>query len=90
MRTAVISVKVDAETKQSATEVARSAGLTLSSLINAYLHQIVATRRIELFAPEAMTPRLEGLIGEVESELQRGKMSKAFADVDEFLADLKK
>lgn len=86
----VISVKIDKEVKESAQSVAKSAGLTLSTLVNAYLRQVAATRRIELFAPEPMTPHLESLISEVEAELQAGKASKPFESVDAFLADLKK
>lgn len=86
----VISVKIDKEVKEAAAEVARSTGLTLSALVNAYLRHVVASRRIELFAPEAMTPKLEGLIAEVERELKSGKASKKFEDADAFLADLKK
>lgn len=86
----VISVKIDKDVKASAQEVANSAGLTLSTLVNAYLRQVAATRRIELYAPEQMTPKLEKLIEEVEAELKGGKASKEFDSVDEFLADLKK
>lgn len=90
MSNTVISVKLDKDVKTSAQEVAKSAGLTLSSLVNAYLRQVSATRRIELYAPEPMTPKLEKLIAEVEAELKDGKTSKEFANVDDFLADLKK
>ncbi len=86
----VISVKVDREVKEAATEVAKSVGITLSALVNSYLRHVVATRRIELFAPEPMTPKLEKLIKEVERELKSGKVSKPFHDADAFLADLKK
>ena len=86
----VISVKIDKDVKASAQEVANSAGLTLSTLVNAYLRQVAATRRIELYAPEQITPRLEKLIAEVEAELKSGKASKEFDNVEEFLADLKK
>jgi addiction module RelB/DinJ family antitoxin len=85
----VISVKIDRDVKDSAQEVANSAGLTLSTLVNAYLRQVAATRRIELYAPEQMTPKLEKLIEEVEAELRSGKASKPFDSVGEFLADLK-
>ena len=87
MKTA-ISVKVDADIKEGAQAIAKSAGLTLSGLINAYLHHVSATRRIELFAPEPMTPKLEGLIAEVERELEEGKVSRPFEDAEAFLADL--
>ena len=86
----VISVKIDEDVKESAQEVAKSAGLTLSALINSYLRHISATRHIELYAAEQMTPHLEKLIGEVEAELQAGKVSKPFDSVEDFLADLKK
>ena len=86
----VISVRIDKDVKASAQEVANSAGLTLSTLVNAYLRQVSATRRIELYAPEQMTPKLEKLIEEVEAELKGGKVSKEFDSVEEFLADLKK
>ncbi|HUD03279.1 MAG TPA: type II toxin-antitoxin system RelB/DinJ family antitoxin [Patescibacteria group bacterium] len=86
----VISVKLDKDLKDSAQEVAKSAGLTISSLVNAYLRQVVATRRIELFAPEPITPNLEKLIAEVENELKSGNISKKFDNVEDFLVDLKK
>lgn len=86
----VISVKVDPETKVQAQALASSAGIGLSTLINAYLRQIVATRRIEFFAPEPMTPKLESLIAEIELERARGEVSPAFDSVEDFLADLKK
>ncbi len=86
----VISVKVNSEVKAAAQEIAKSAGLTLSAIIGAYLRQIAATRRIEIFAPEPMTPNLEKLIAEVEGELASGKASKVFNNADAFLADLKR
>ena len=86
----VISVKVDKEVKDSAQEVARNAGLTLSTLVNAYLRQVSASRRIEIYSPEPMTPHLENLVFEVEKELQAGKASRGFTEPKEFLADLKK
>ena len=85
----VISVKIDKDVKESAQEVAKSAGLTLSTLVNAYLRQVAATRRIELYSPEPMTPKLEKLIAEVEGSIRAGNVSKPFDDVDDFIADLK-
>lgn len=90
MGSTVISVRVDMDVKKSAQEVANSAGITLGTLVNAYLRQVSATRRIELFAPEPMTPNLEKLIAEVEQELEEGKTSKKFNKVNNFVADLRK
>ncbi|QQR52826.1 type II toxin-antitoxin system RelB/DinJ family antitoxin [bacterium] len=86
----VISVKIDKDVKASAQEVAHSAGLTLSTLVNAYLRQVAATRRIEIYAPEQMSPKLEKLIEEVEAQLQSGQASKEFDNVEDFLTDLKR
>lgn len=86
----VISVKLDTDVKTAAQEVAKSMGLTLSTLINTYLRQVAATRRVELYAPEPMTPHLESLIAEVEAELKAGKASKEFTSVAAFLTDLKR
>ena len=85
-----ISVSVDKSTKDDARVLAQSLGLTLSSLINAYLKQVVTTRRIELYAPEPMTPKLEKLIAKAEAEVVAGKVSGPFDNIEDFLADLKK
>lgn len=84
------SIKLDSEIKRQAQEVAKASGLTLSALINSYLTQVVATRRIELYAPEPMSPKLEGLVAEVEKQIAAGEFSQAFDNADDFIADLKK
>lgn len=86
----VISVKIDKDVKESAQEVAKSAGLTLSAIVNAYLRQIAATRRIEIYSPEPMTPKLEKSIAEVEKEISEGKVSDKFDNIDDLLSDLNK
>lgn len=86
----VISIKVDQDIKDQAKAVTASAGISLSTAINAYLHQLVATRRIEFYAPEPMTPKMEKLIQEVEAEREAGLVSEGFTNVDDFLADLQK
>lgn len=85
-----ISISVDKEAKESAQAIAKSAGLNLSSLVNAYFTQVAATRRIEIYAPEPMTPKLEKLIAKVEVEISEGKVSKPFTKVEDFLTALKK
>jgi len=86
----VISIRIDQDVKAAAQEVVESMGLKLGTVINAYLRQVAATRRIELFAPETMTPHLESLISEVEQELEQGTLSQPFTDADSFLSYLKK
>lgn len=86
----VISVRTNKIIKNAAQEVADSIGISLSSLINAYLKQIAVTRRVEFFAAEKMTPKMEKLIGQVEREIARGEVSAPFDTVDDFIKDLNK
>ncbi|NCQ66034.1 MAG: type II toxin-antitoxin system RelB/DinJ family antitoxin [Candidatus Pacebacteria bacterium] len=86
----VISVRTDKDVKNAAQQIAQSIGISLSTMINAYLRQVIVTGRIELYAPEKMTPNLEDFISEVEAELKSGKVSDQFNNADDFLVDLKK
>ena len=84
----VITVKTDAATKKAAQTLAKDMGLTLSSLINSYLKQVIATRHVELYAPEPMTPQLEKLLEGVESNIKAGNLSPPCDNMDDFLKDL--
>ena len=84
-----ISVSVDKDTKALAQVLAKSMGLTLSTLVNSYLKQVVITRRVEIFAPEPMTPKMEKLIGEAEKEIALGETVGPFDNVEDFIAALK-
>ncbi len=85
----VISVKVDKDVKEAAQEVARSMGLGLSTLINAYLLQVIETRHVEFFAPpEQMTPKLEKLLKKNKRDFARGKYAGPFDTIEEGLAHL--
>jgi addiction module RelB/DinJ family antitoxin len=83
----VISVKVDKATKEAAQAVAKSMGLNLSVLINAYLKQVIVTRRVELYAPEQMSPKLEK---QIIASLKSGVSKNSFATIDELMDDLSK
>ncbi len=61
--------------------------MNLSSLVKAYLRQVVSTRKIEIYAPEPMTPELAKIIARAEAEVLD---SPTFDSVDDFLNDLKK
>ncbi len=84
----VITIKTDEETKKAAQQLASDAGLTLSSLINSYLKQVIVTRHIDIYVPEQMTPKLEKLIEEVEKEIKNGDTVGPFDNADDFLKAL--
>lgn len=87
--TTVTTIKLDSDLKDQATILAKSTGLTLSGIINSYLRQIVATRRIEIYAAEDMTPNLEKLIAQVEASIAAGNVSRGFSNAQDFIADLR-
>lgn len=64
--------------------------MKLDTIINIYLRQIAATRRIEFYAPEKMSPKLKELITQVEAEINYDGVSQKFENADDFLNDLKK
>lgn len=84
----VISIKIDQDVKDQAKAMAASAGISLSTIVNAQLRQFIATRRIEFYAPEPMSPKLTKLIAEVEKERASGLVSKSFDTVEDMLKDL--
>ena len=85
----VITIKVDRETKKAAQELAADAGLTLSSLINSYLKQVTATRHIDLYIPQRMTPKLEKLLEEAEQDIVAGRTIGPFNNAEEMIRALK-
>jgi addiction module RelB/DinJ family antitoxin len=90
MNTTVISIRTDQTTKQKASQVAKRFGIPLSTLVNAYLHQLAESGQIHFSSVEPMTPKLEKLISQVEADIAAGKVSEPFDNVEDFLADLKK
>ena len=88
MKTAVISVKVDEQTKSQAQKVAKSFGFALSTLINAYLMELATTGQIHFTSVEPMTPRMEKIVEQAENEIQSGQVSGPFETADEAIAYL--
>ena len=72
MKTQLI-VKTDKEVKIQAQKTAKELGLPLSTLINAYLKQFIATKEAEFRVIPKMTPRLERLIERVRKDVREGK-----------------
>ena len=91
MNKVVVNIKVDPETKKAAQALANDLGLTLSSLINAQLRQLINRRRLVLDAPypdQPMSPKLEAELDQVYKEIERGGVSQPHASLDDFLSGL--
>lgn len=87
-----ISLRTDAKTKKAAQLLAKAVGLSLNSLVNIWLRQVVINRHIEIKLPEAsITPKLENLISQVDADIKSGKnLSPKRGGPADFIADSKR
>ena len=90
MNTAVINIKTEDNLKKQAQGVASELGLSLSSLINAYLRQLVRTRRVELDLGEEPSEYLKSVIKFAEDNYKKGNTSPALKTGKEAVTWLEK
>lgn len=89
MSKSVINFKVDTEVKEQAQKLARELGVPLSTVIGAQLKQFLRTREFSVEAAPRMTPELEAILEQVESDRKAGRnFSPAFESVDDMFAHL--
>ena len=90
MNTAVINIKTQPETKAKAQQIARDLGLSLSSLINAFLKQFVKTKSVTFSLDEMPNKRTIAILKQAEKDYKKGNTSPAFDDVEEAIKWLHK
>lgn len=78
MNTAVINIKTEKTLKKQVQNVASDLGLSLSALINAYLKQLVRTKRIEFDLGEEPSDYLKSVMKQAEENYRKGKASPVF------------
>lgn len=78
MNTAVINIKIEPDVKTQAQLVARQFGISLSGLINAYLKQLVRTKKVEFTLEEEPTENLMRVLMLAKNEIKKGKISPKF------------
>ena len=86
MNKTIINIKTDKETKENAKKLAGELGLPLSTLMNAYLKDIVRSREVYFSAIPKMTPQLERLIERTEKDYKAKKnISPVFTNIKDAL-----
>lgn len=90
MNTAVINIKTQPETKAKAQEIARQIGVSLSSLINAYLKQFIKTKTVTFSAGKIPNKRTIAIMKQAEKDYKKGNTSPAFKTGKEAVAWLEK
>lgn len=90
MNTAVINIKVQPDIKKRAQVVASELGFSLSSLINAYLRQLVKTKTITFSTScEEPTEYLLQALRESKEDIKAGRISSSFTNANDAVAWLK-
>jgi addiction module RelB/DinJ family antitoxin len=87
MNTAVIITKTEPQVKVRAQKVAKDLGLSLSSLINAWLRQLIKTKTIVFSAAdEEPTQYLLDALRKSEEDIKAGKISPSFDNAKDAIA----
>ena len=97
MNTAVVNIKVNPLVKKQAQKVAEELGLSLSSLINAFLRQLVKTKTVTFSATsEEPTEYLLRALKESKEDIKTGRVvsfdnaGKAIAYLDKMIVNEQK
>jgi len=90
MNTAVINIKTEPQVKLKAQEIAREIGVSLSSLINAYLRQFIRTKKVEFDLGEEPSPYLVKMLKKADRDIKAGRVSPGFKTGEEAVAWLEK
>jgi addiction module RelB/DinJ family antitoxin len=86
MNTAVIIAKTEPQVKIKAQKIAKDLGLSLSSLINAWLRQLIKTKTVVFSAvskSEEPTQYLLDSLRESKRDIKAGRVSPSFDNADD-------
>lgn len=86
MNTAVVNVKVNPKVKKDAQKLAEDLGLSLSSLINGYLKQIIRTKKVSFDLAYEPSDYLIKALGEARKDVKEGFVSPAFDNTKDAFA----
>lgn len=86
MNSAVINIKTQPEVKTKAQEVASELGVSLSSLINAFLKHLVKTKQITFSVDDKPSKYLLKILKESKKDIKAGRVSPGFDNADDAVA----
>src|SRR3989338_1019477 len=96
MNTAVINIKINPQVKKDAQKVAGKLGLSLSSLINGYLRQLIKTKTVTFSLREEPSEYMIQALKESRKDIKAGRVisfkkpNHALDYLDKIIADEKK
>jgi addiction module RelB/DinJ family antitoxin len=87
MNTAVIITKTEPQVKVEAQKVAKDLGISLSSLINAWLRQLIKTKTVVFSAAdEEPTRYLLDALKQSREDIKAGRVSPSFDNAEDAIA----
>ena len=90
MNTAVINIKTTPETKTEVQKVAKELGVSISSLVNSFLKDLVRTKRVTMRADEKLNKQTLAAIKKAREDRKKGLASPIFDNADDAIAWLHK
>lgn len=91
MQTSAIYIKTDPQVKRKAQKVAKDLGFSLSSLVNAWLRQLIKNKTVTFSAlDEIPNERFKKVLKQAEKNLKTGNHSPIFETGEEAVAWLEK
>ncbi len=86
----VLNVKTDIRVKEDAQLLAKHIGVPLSTIVNAYLKEFIATGEVRLSREPQLRPAVQKRIIQSIRDVERGKnVSKSFTTIEEIRKHLK-
>ena len=86
----IINIKADKDIKEKAGRTAKEMGLPLSTVVNAYLRQFIAERRITFSVPLKPSKKLEKILRETDQDIKEGKnIEGPFYTAEDMMKSLK-
>ena len=80
----LINIRADKEVKEQAQKTAAELGLSLSAVINAYLHQFIRTKEIHFFVEGELKPSVKRRLDRLHKDVLEGKnLSPSFSTMEE-------
>lgn len=89
MNTAIVNIKIESALKEKAQKLASDMGLTLTAVINRYLKDFVATKKITFYEEQPSTYLIKA-IKKSEKDIKEGKVSPAFNNAEDAITWLNK
>lgn len=88
----VINIKADKDVKEQAAETARSMGIPLSTIINAFLKRFIVDQSVTFVAPLTPSRQLKKTLKQADHDIRKGRnLSPLFVSpqkMDRYLASL--